>query len=80
MILGESVLVCLAGGVLGILLGWLLLLGLSQVTVLMGTRTGNIGLGLIVQAMLVVLVMGLVGGLYPAWRASRLSTGGGPAL
>jgi ABC-type antimicrobial peptide transport system permease subunit len=73
MILGESVLVCLAGGVLGILLGWLLLLGLSQVTVLMGTRTGNIGFGLIAQAMLVVLVMGLVGGLYPAWRASRLA-------
>jgi len=72
MILGESVLVCLAGGVLGILLGWLLLLGLSQITVLMGTRTGNIGFWLIAQAMLVVLVMGLVGGLYPAWRASQL--------
>ena len=72
MILGESVLVCLAGGALGIVLGWLLLLGLSQVTVLMGTRTGNIGLGLIVQAMSVVLVMGLIGGLYPSWRASRL--------
>jgi ABC-type antimicrobial peptide transport system permease subunit len=72
MILGESILVCLAGGAMGILLGWLLLLGLSQVTVLMGTRTGNIGFGLIVQAMSVVLVMGLVGGSYPAWRASRL--------
>ena len=72
MILGESVLVCLAGGVLGILAGWLLLLALSELTVLMGTRTGNIGIGLIAQAMLVVLVMGLVGGLYPAWRASRL--------
>ncbi|MCX6072095.1 MAG: ABC transporter permease [Chloroflexi bacterium] len=72
MILGESVLVCLAGGVLGILAGWLLLLALSQVTVLMGTRTGNIGFGMIAQAMLVVLVMGLVGGLYPSWRASRL--------
>ncbi len=72
MILGESVLVCLAGGVIGILLGWLLLSGLSQVTVLMGTQTGNIRSGLIAQAMLVVLILGLVGGLYPAWRASRL--------
>jgi ABC-type antimicrobial peptide transport system permease subunit len=73
MILGESVLVCLAGGVLGILLGWLLLMGLSQITVLMGTQTGNIRPGLIAQAMLVVLVLGLIGGLYPAWRASRLA-------
>ena len=72
MILGESVLVCLAGGVLGIFMGWLLLVLLSKFTVLMGTRTGNIHPGLIGQAMLVVLVLGLVGGLYPAWRASRL--------
>jgi len=72
MILGESVLVCLAGGVLGIVTGWLLLLLLSKITVLAGTRTGNIHPNLIGQALLVVLVLGLVGGLYPAWRASRL--------
>ena len=72
MILGESMLVCLAGGMLGILLGWLLLNGLSRVTVLMGTHTGNISPVLIGQALLVVLVLGLVGGLYPAWRALRL--------
>jgi len=72
MILGESVLVCLAGGVLGVLLGWLLLLGISRFTVLLGLQTGNIRFGLIGQSMLVVLTLGLVGGLYPAWRASRL--------
>jgi ABC-type antimicrobial peptide transport system permease subunit len=73
MILGEAVLVCLAGGVLGILLGWLLLGGLAQVTVLMGTRTGSLSPALIGQALVVVLVLGLAGGLYPAWRASRLA-------
>lgn len=72
MILGESVLVCLVGGLLGILMGWLLLAALSQVTVLMGSHTGNISFELIGQALLVVLVLGLVGGLYPAWRAARL--------
>ncbi len=72
MILGESVLVCLAGGLFGILQGWLLLKGLSQITVLMGTQTGTVSLGLMAQAFLVVMVLGLVGGLYPAWRASLL--------
>lgn len=72
MILGESVLVCLAGGLLGIAGGWLLLAGLSRVTVLMGTQTGQIGWKLVAQAMLVVLALGLVGGLYPAWWAARL--------
>ncbi len=72
MILGESVLVCLAGGVLGTWMGWLLLQLLSKFTVLMGTRTGNIHPGLIAQAMLIVLILGVIGGLYPAWRAARL--------
>ncbi len=72
MILGESIVVCLAGGLFGILQGWLLLKGLSQVTVLMGTQTGTVSFALINQALLVVLALGLVGGLYPAWRASLL--------
>jgi len=72
MILGESIIVCLAGGLFGILLGWLLLKIFSQITVLMGTQTGTVSIGLIAQALLVVLLLGLVGGLYPAWRASLL--------
>lgn len=72
MILGESILVCFAGGLLGIAAGWILLKILSKVTVLMGTQTGSLTPGLVLQAMSVVLVLGLVGGLYPAWRASQL--------
>ncbi len=72
MILGESLVVCFAGGLFGILQGWLLLKGLSKITVLMGTQTGTLAPGLVVQAMSVVLILGLVGGLYPAWRASLL--------
>ncbi len=72
MILGESIVVCLAGGIFGILLGWLLLKLLSRFTVLLGTQTGTLAPGLVAQAMLVVLVLGLVGGLFPAWRASLL--------
>ncbi len=72
MILGESIVVCIAGGLFGILQGWLLLAGLSKITVLMGTQSGSLDPGLVLQALSVVLLLGLVGGLYPAWRASLL--------
>jgi ABC-type antimicrobial peptide transport system permease subunit len=32
----------------------------------------NIGSGILVQAFVTVMILGLIGGLYPAWRASRL--------
>lgn len=72
MILGESIVVCLAGGLFGIAQGWLLLKGLSRITVLVGTQTGTLSPQLVLQAMSVVLSLGLTGGLYPAWRASLL--------
>jgi ABC-type antimicrobial peptide transport system permease subunit len=72
MILGETMVVCLAGGVLGIGLGWLSLRLVSQTTTLLGISTANLHLTLILQALIIVLVLGLVGGFYPAWRAARL--------
>ncbi len=72
MILAESIFVCLAGGVLGIAIGWLIITGLSKVTVLFGMGNSNLSADLIIQAFSVVLILGLIGGLYPAWRASRL--------
>ena len=72
MILEESVTVGLLGGVVGVGLGWLALLSVSDVVSAFGATTGNIRPSLLLQAFVVVLVLGLVGGLYPAWRASRL--------
>ncbi|MHB0876665.1 MAG: FtsX-like permease family protein [Anaerolineae bacterium] len=72
LILGESILVCLAGGALGIVLGWLSVAAVSSAISLMGATTANISPDLLAQALGVVAVLGLVGGLYPAWRASRL--------
>lgn len=72
LILGESLMVCLAGGALGIVLGWLSLAGVSSAVSIMGASTANITPDLIAQAIVVVLVLGIAGGLYPAWRASRL--------
>jgi len=72
MILGEAVLVSLAGGLFGVSLGWLILRGISKATIYFGMSTTTIQSGLLLQAFIVVFVLGLVGGLYPAWRAARL--------
>ena len=72
IILGESVALSGAGGVVGILLG----IGLAKLAgtvpgmgvLLAGVFTPTI----FVQGMMTALVLGLVGGVYPAWRASGL--------
>lgn len=72
MILAESMSVCLAGGLLGVGLGYLLLDAISRSTVLFGASTASINATSLRQAFIVVILMGFVAGLYPAWRASRL--------
>jgi ABC-type antimicrobial peptide transport system permease subunit len=73
MILGESVLVSLAGGALGLGLGWVILMAFSRVLGAFGADASSIRPGLIIQALGVVIVLGTFGGLYPAWRASQLT-------
>ena len=72
MILGESILVSLSGGVLGCGIGVLFLAAFSNVLRSWGGSVGNIRLDLVLQAFTIVLILGLTGGVYPAWRASRL--------
>ena len=70
LILGESIAVSVIGGVIGVGLGWLLLYLLSRQTVLLGGGTSSINADLLIQAFSIVILLGLVGGLFPAWRAS----------
>lgn len=74
LILGETILVSLLGGLLGILLGWFVLkvFGTSQMLLWFGASTAGIRPSLIIEAFSIVIFTGLVGGSYPAWRASRL--------
>jgi len=73
MMVRESLLLSLLSGIVGVLMG----MGLS----LLAGRAPMVGAMLtavyeprqIVQAMAMALLLGVVGGLYPAWRASRLS-------
>jgi putative ABC transport system permease protein len=72
MILGESILVSVAGGVIGSAIGVLFLVAFSNVLQSWGGSVGNVKPALILQTFLIVIILGLTGGIYPALKASRL--------
>ena len=73
MIVRESLILSILSGIAGIVLG----IGLGTLITLEPTMgsflKGNYSLGLMAQAMIVALVLGAIGALYPAWRAANLS-------
>jgi ABC-type antimicrobial peptide transport system permease subunit len=71
MVLGESILLGAAGGAIGCLAGAGLveLVGQSIAT---SYLRGSLTLPLLIQGIITAIVLGGVGGLYPAWWASRL--------
>jgi ABC-type antimicrobial peptide transport system permease subunit len=64
----ESVLVSVMGGLIGIVLGWLISL---MATATLGFKA-PVNLGTILMATGFAVAVGVIFGLYPAWRASRL--------
>ena len=72
MILGESLLLSLLGGVVGVGIGVGLTWLVARMPAMAGMTSGRVPTGLLLQAMCATAVLGLVGGAYPAWRASRL--------
>jgi putative ABC transport system permease protein len=73
LILMESIAVSIAGGAIGIALGVLGVSALEQVALLRSKIEGIFTPGLILSAIALSVVFGIVGGLYPALRAARLS-------
>jgi putative ABC transport system permease protein len=74
MIIKESLLLAGIGGLVGIGVGWLMLKAIGLIPTVGEMLTGaNISLLLMGQAIAVALILGGLGGLYPAWRATRLS-------
>lgn len=71
MVLGESVLLSVAGGLVGCAAGAAMIGPLGQ-SPAMGYLQGTITWPLVGQGLLTAVVLGGVGGLYPAWWASRL--------
>ena len=72
MILSESLLLCLAAAGLGVLIGVGLTAGLRTTPGMGASIKPSYSPQVIAQAVGVALFLGAVGGLYPAWYASRL--------
>jgi ABC-type lipoprotein release transport system permease subunit len=73
LILSESLLLALLGGLLGCGLGLAAVYALSTSTSWLGVFGSQLSVDLFVRALVTVLVLGFVGGGYPAWWASRLA-------
>jgi ABC-type antimicrobial peptide transport system permease subunit len=72
MILMESLGLSLIGGVLGSALGIGTVWVFGRIPATAGLMQGKFSVSLFVQAFMVALGLGAIGGFYPAWRASRL--------
>jgi ABC-type antimicrobial peptide transport system permease subunit len=73
MILGEALAVSLGGGLLGIGLGIGLIKLASLSQAVGGFLGGTLSPAIVGQALVTALVLGAVGGAYPAWRAAQLA-------
>jgi len=72
LVLGESVILCGLGGVVGAALGVGVVELVKQAPMASMMFPSVFSLDLFVQGIGTALALGLVGGLYPSWRASRL--------
>jgi putative ABC transport system permease protein len=73
MIVYESVGLCAAAGVLGVVLGVGLLKVMVKMPIMAGKLEPHMGLDLIGLAMAMAVGVGLLSGLYPAWRCTQIN-------
>jgi putative ABC transport system permease protein len=73
MVLKESLALSLIGVVIGIVLAWLAGLAMQRIPMWGGWLAVIISPGLLAQTLAIAILLGAVGGLYPAWRAANLS-------
>lgn len=73
LIMGQSLALSLLGGLLGVGLGLGLVWLINHTPAIASYAPGIVDVPLLLQGMSVALVLGLVGGFYPSWRASNLS-------
>jgi ABC-type antimicrobial peptide transport system permease subunit len=71
LVLGESLALCGLGGLVGAGLGVGVVWAVRQVPLASSLFSATFSPGLFAQGIGVALALGLVGGAYPAWRASR---------
>jgi ABC-type antimicrobial peptide transport system permease subunit len=73
LIMSQSLVLSALGGLLGIGIGLGLVGLINHTPAISSYAPGVVQPSLLVQGMIVALVLGTVGGLYPAWRAAGLS-------
>jgi putative ABC transport system permease protein len=73
MILGESTLISLVAAIIGIVLAIVVVQVLSQMPAAGRLVAGDISISVMLQGLLLALVLGILGGIYPAWSAARLA-------
>jgi putative ABC transport system permease protein len=64
----ESAILCALGGVLGLLLSW----GVTVLITALASITMTITIGYILLALIVSTAIGMIAGIYPAFKAARL--------
>ena len=64
----ESAILCVLGGIIGLLLSW----GVTSLITTLASITMTITLGYILLAIIVSTVIGMIAGIYPAFKAARL--------
>ena len=64
----ESAILCGLGGVIGLLLSW----GVTTLITTLASITMTITIGYILLALIVSTVVGMIAGIYPAFKAARL--------
>jgi putative ABC transport system permease protein len=72
MILMESVLLSIGGGIIGTVSALLLIHFLSSLPSVSGLISGNISWTVIGQGFMIALLVGLIGAAYPAYRGAQL--------
>jgi putative ABC transport system permease protein len=75
MILCESALLGVLGGLVGALIGVVVVKALQTTPALRGLLEPDLSAGLLILALAIALLVGGVSGVYPAWRSSRLAPG-----
>ena len=73
MILWESALLGLLGGIAGVAIGTVGVKVLETLPAIRGLLEPDLSLRLMVIAVAIAVVVGVISGLYPAWRSSRLT-------
>ena len=64
----ESAILCVLGGIIGLLLSW----GVTALITALASITMTITIGYILMAIIFSTVIGIVAGVYPAFKAARL--------